>query len=1350
MAVSVLGQIDLKRNWEKNGKLEFIKTCSSLLTSKQVHEFKQLIHELCTYVLHGTLRLEPVLSVLVEVKNLQKSVPSIITDILVLLDWETQSSDIPEHRERFFWLISGCCKRVIPESLLKERLDFETSADAGIVKVKRNIETKFIKVKTKLFYKQQKFNLFREESEGFAKLITELIQEVGGTVNTTYLLEVIRSLIGCFNLDPNRVLDVILESFECCSHLPDFYIPLLQSFMCNPKTLSQVLGFKLTFYQNDLSLETPATLYKVIALLLQNELINLDEIYGVLMPQDSKMIESYKNDIQAAKIYARRANFVMIPLETKEEQVEEETFKEDNQKLGLCSSLLDIGDWKHASAIMERLPELFTVSHPSIHSRLAKLISAVVELLYRRSCRLPSCLGQVSQPEGMNVKTVSSFVEFHDHAIPMILSLGPYLHTDPVLMAKIVRICKAYLNQDEETSGMLKYAVLNVIHECLLPSLALLDGNCCMSEELWGLLKMYPYQKRFRLYSLWKSDSHQGNPLLIRGKADTLKKVKYIMKRLSKENVKPSGRQLGKLSHSNPCILFEYVLSQIQTWDNLILPVVDSLKYLTSLSYDVLAYCIIEALSNPEKEKMKHDGTSISLWLQSLSSFCGAIFKKYPVELTGLLQYVANQLKAEKSVDLLVLKEIVQKMAGIEATEEITPQQLESMAGGELLRAEGGFFNQMLNTKKSSQRLKDSLLEHDLAIPLCLLMAQQRNCTLYHEQDHSHLKLVGKLYDQCQDTLVQFGLFLANSLSMEDYASRLPPVQSLLSDYSIQADIAFFLARPMLNYAINAKFEEKKKQDKSLKNAPSSQKVQKYVEAVEEVICPTVESVRPLYPSKTWDDISPQFFVTFWSLAMYDLYVPTTSYEREISKLKNQISQAEDNKDLVQSKKKKEKERCQALIEKLTEEEKRQQEHTVKVLARLKKEKDMWFQSRSAKNETITQFLQLCIFPRCIFTATDAVYCAAFVQLIHTLKTPNFSTLICYDRIFCDITYTVTSCTENEANRYGRFLCSMLETVMRWHSDKTVFDKECTNYPGFMTKFRGATQTSDSATDHVDYENYRHVCHKWHFKITKALVICLESGDYIQIRNSLIILTKILPYFPVITNLGLALERRIEKIREDEKEKRPDLYAIATGYSGQMKAKKNSLILEHEFHLMEHKDGGRTSLKNETGVKTAGPTCVKDKDLLKSEGAQEKDLLKSDFSKTQVLSRSTTSSPTGNKKDSERVQMREGSNQDVCIGKEGKKVFLNAQTSKGKDEKRTSSKNIGKVESEDTVESVSKRDKKDDSEFQPRDNKKISPGSYTTRRNVDSTESDRDNKRRRVDNSHSKLCYLNITLFLVY
>lgn len=128
------------------------------------------------------------------------------------------------------------------------------------------------------------------------------------------------------------------------------------------------------------------------------------------------------------------------------------------------------------------------------------------------------------------------------------------------------------------------------------------------------------------------------------------------------------------------------------------------------------------------------------------------------------------------------------------------------------------------------------------------------------------------------------------------------------------------------------------------------------------------------------------------------------------------------------NKKKKEKERCTALQDKLQEEEKKQLEHVQRVLHRLKLEKDNWLLasessdnslrislvlkgssclthpvlslfSESTKNETITKFLQLCIFPRCVFSAIDAVYCARFVELVHQQKTPNFCTLLCYDRV---------------------------------------------------------------------------------------------------------------------------------------------------------------------------------------------------------------------------------------------------------------------------------------------------------------------------------------------------------------
>jgi len=48
----------------------------------------------------------------------------------------------------------------------------------------------------------------------------------------------------------------------------------------------------------------------------------------------------------------------------------------------------------------------------------------------------------------------------------------------------------------------------------------------------------------------------------------------------------------------------------------------------------------------------------------------------------------------------------------------------------------------------------DALQEHDLAIPLCLLMSQQRQAIVFQQpvnhqfEDKRHLKLIGKLYDQ--------------------------------------------------------------------------------------------------------------------------------------------------------------------------------------------------------------------------------------------------------------------------------------------------------------------------------------------------------------------------------------------------------------------------------------------------------------------------------------------------------------------------------------------------------------------------------------------------------------------------
>lgn len=97
-------------------------------------------------------------------------------------------------------------------------------------------------------YKQQKFNLFREECEGFAKLMTELNQDLTG-MSPSSVLDTIKSIIGYFNLDPNRTLDIILDSFECQLQHHEFFIELLKEFLPDQNTLNELLAFKFAFYK---------------------------------------------------------------------------------------------------------------------------------------------------------------------------------------------------------------------------------------------------------------------------------------------------------------------------------------------------------------------------------------------------------------------------------------------------------------------------------------------------------------------------------------------------------------------------------------------------------------------------------------------------------------------------------------------------------------------------------------------------------------------------------------------------------------------------------------------------------------------------------------------------------------------------------------------------------------------------------------------------------------------------------------------------------------------------------------------------------------------------------------------
>lgn len=57
------------------------------------------------------------------------------------------------------------------------------------------------------------------------------------------------------------------------------------------------------------------------------------------------------------------------------------------------------------------------------------------------------------------------------------------------------------------------------------------------------------------------------------------------------------------------------------------------------------------------------------------------------------------------------------------------------------------------------------------------------------------------------------------------------------------------------------------------------------------------------------------------------------------------------------------------------------------------------------------------------------------------------------------------------------------------------------------------------------------------------LPVSLKDGQL----NSLCCLCQILPHYPKILQFGQAVERRVDRLRQEEKEKRPDIYALAMG-----------------------------------------------------------------------------------------------------------------------------------------------------------------------------------------------------------
>ncbi|PWN50468.1 hypothetical protein IE53DRAFT_93433 [Violaceomyces palustris] len=1293
---------------------------------------------------------------------------------------------------------------LVTAELVAQRLEQSLLVAVGVISDEVFFARRGVQIRTALFFKQQKFNLLREENEGYSGLVTELMRGLGPPVvpvrymrneddqldhaspievveqespeerdaRAIRVMNNVQALIGYFDLDANRVLDVILDVFSrnVVAHYP-FFLALLAAspwghdrttgdlkrgqvggfeteemevdsdgtgddspvggvkiglrIKRGNKTCAQVLGFKFAHYcHQDTKDSIPEDLYLMAALLVQEEFIRFTDLFAHLSPGDegmTKLSGKYRQAL-SEKVSNARGNALSMAAPLADEESGDKSsnsgekvavaapVKEPpNEILGMLQAFLSIGNLEHSIFLLAKYPWLCG-AYPDVADAYIRLLKVIIKPAYEEislakmipalSNRRPIApklrydpkqQNMVSPPppklkltriapepkRSLNLQHVFFYRGWADNLptcttsesvivtfVPLLKILGVHLYRDLQLFQQLCRLGKVGLKLSTSSNDSeMRNAWLEVVRHHLFPALSLSDSNSGLVGELWMLLRTLSYQERFSLYGEWKNDLYR-RPELRAKQVETEKDAKGILKRISKENLKASGRNLAKASHSNPTIFFTVALNQVQAYDNMIAPIVESAKYLSHFEYDVFSFNLVDALSNPEKERTKQDGTNISLWLKSLASFCGTLFKRYAMmDCTPVLQYLTNQLKSNNSKDLVIVTELVLKMTGIEPLANLAESQIAALTGGRLLRMEAMMAanatsgsSARIGFRKSGARLLSALTESRLAVPLLILIAQQRQaCIHLVPETEAHLKYLGNLYDSSQEVLFQYVEFLHNYLEPIEYFALVPSLRALCCRFGIEPAMAFHIARPRLVYSIRqyesseaekrlraeltaskakvsatqtpktaeeveARTAEATEQASAKETATSevqqpsptegsAREIKKEPAEAEDVtmadgdangkastdsspdakkplspetgdaqketpekqakspwhpgLADATEAAEKILPEKAKSSLGTNFFITFWQLSLADIVVPAERYQQEVKRIQQMIREVESTEanEKIRSQTR---QRHLETIAQLNAELKEQTLAHQTTRRRLNAEKDHWFGDNTNRQVVVEQFHQHCIHPRALLSPTDAIFAGKIIRLMHTLGTRNFSSLTAYDKIFTDISPTIFCSTENEARNFSRFLLTVLADLSPWHKKKDVFEKDALgkNLPGFQMRWGDRHGGEDIPEgDNLTWEQYRQVICKWHDQLRNSFKSCLTSAEYMRIRNAIVIMTRIAPYFPLVDPHGKDLMAVVDQLAQ--REQRGDLKVLAQGLLATLKSRKSKWIPMH-------------------------------------------------------------------------------------------------------------------------------------------------------------------------------------------
>lgn len=830
---------------------------------------------------------------------------------------------------------------------------------------------------------------------------------------------------------------------------------------------------------------------------------------------------------------------------------------------------------------------------------------------------------------------------------------GYKIGQDPSLLTKLARIGKDSLSKDNSEANKTRWK--DLCKRLLVPSLSLTKANPGVVNEVFDLISHYPREVRYNMYAEWYFGQISRLPDIKSAFDQARAETKDVLKRLSKTNIRPMARALAKIAYANPGIVINVAISQIESYENLIEVVVECARYFTYMGYDILTWSLISSLGQKGRSRVQEGGLLTSRWLNALATFAGRTFKRYSVmNPTPVLQYVVEQLRHNNSTDLIVLEQMISSMAGIITDTNFNDNQIQAMAGGELLQAQTilQLLDKRHESKTTSRRLMKALTDSKLAGQLLIAIAQERaTCVFKESENTSELKLLGNIFDEIHRILTQYLDLLRSNLPVAEFDSFVPGLASLISEFGIEPEVAFWISRTSLCHKVaeldRVTQEEAKKRknesDSSSKTADGDVEMVDDGEATDKEgaaahtesamdvdketqvaatetngVAPTgasttnvdavpwhpvvqelMEQVKDSLSPETWEIVGLPFYVTFWQLSLYDVHIPQKAYEDEIERQKKRvIAIGNDRSDVSMAgtqRKEREKKQITELQERILEENKHHLKSYGQTRARLQKEKDRWFFGMRGKHDALNvAILEQCLLPRLLLSPIDAFYCFKMLKYLHNSGTPNFRTVGLLDQLFRDqrLTALIFQCTSKEADNLGRFLNEILRDLSRWHAEKAVYEKEAFGTKRDLPGFAMAVDPEGKPATFLDYEDFRRLLYKWHRLLASSLKTCLNGGEYMHIRNAISILKAIVQYFPAVNWIGRDMLTSVNNLSQTDE--RDDVKIPAASLIGDLNRREKKWMLPQAFMIVSqpstHRQTGANTSKNESipGERGAG------------------------------------------------------------------------------------------------------------------------------------------------------------------